>query len=100
MAQLIISNLSGYTLPVNLYGCDAYGNQCILISVITTPIPPQITINLPAIFDTYPSLTVKVTNDINCDTSRYLICKPDKKEFQDGIVFYFMDGEPYDFQNI
>ena len=45
MAQLIISNLSGYTLPVNLYGCDAYGNQCILISVITTPIPPQITIS-------------------------------------------------------
>lgn len=100
MAQLVISNLNGYTPPIEVWGCDAYGNQCILLATLTqSSVPPNITIQLPAYFDTYPELTVKLTSCTNCDLSKAFICRTICKQFQDGDAFFFMDGTLYDFQN-
>ena len=59
------------TLPYNVYGCDYYGNNCVLLATITTSTTP-ITIELPPIFITYPALTVKLGNCVNCDYSEFI----------------------------
>jgi len=98
--QLIISNITGVTLPYNIYGCDYYGNNCILLATITTSTTP-ITIELPSMFITYPALTVKLGNCINCDYSEFITAScfvPQSKNFQTGEIFFFMDGTEYTFQ--
>jgi hypothetical protein len=101
MTQLIITNVFNFSVPFNIWGCDIYGNNCILIATLNNFIPPTITLTLPPLFDTYPGLTLKFTNCVNCDHSEFLLCDlfPTAKQFQDGDVFYFMDGLEYDFQS-
>jgi hypothetical protein len=101
MTQLIITNVFNFSVPFNVWGCDIYGNNCILIATINDNIPPIITLTLPPLFDTYPGLTLKFTNCVNCDYSEFLLCDlfPTTKQFQDGELFYFMDGLEYDFQS-
>jgi hypothetical protein len=71
MSQLIISGIIGTTLPYDIYGCDYYGNNCILIATVNTTTP--ITITLPPIFETYPAINVKVVNN-DCDYSEFITC--------------------------
>ena len=102
MTNLVFSGVTGIALPYNVWGCDIYGNNCILIATINTPIPPTLTIQLPPIFDTYPGLLVKLTNCIDCEYSEFLTCDVffgKIKQFQNGDLFYFMDSLPYTFQN-
>lgn len=102
MTNLVFSGVSGMDLPYNIWGCDIYGNNCILIATIETSIPPTLTIPLPPLFDTYPGLLIKLTNCSNCDYSEYSVCDTyigTIKQFQDGDLFYFMDGLPYIFQS-
>ena len=101
MNYLVFDGVSGMTLPYNVWGCDYYGNNCVLLSTITTPVPPQTLIPLPPHFDTYPSIKVKITNCINCDYSEFIVCinfLPQTKQFQDGGDFYFQDNVIYSFQ--
>jgi hypothetical protein len=101
MTNLVFSGVSGMDLPYNVWGCDIYGNNCILIATIETSIPPTLTIPLPPLFDTYPGLLIKLTNCSNCDYTEYSVCDifGTTKQFQDGDLFFFMDGIPYTFQN-
>ena len=95
MSQLVITNITGITLPYNVYGCYYYGNNCILLATITTAATP-ITIELPPMFITYSTLTAKLSNCVNCD---YSISVPQSKNFQTGEIFFFMDGTEYTFQS-
>jgi hypothetical protein len=99
MNYLVLNNVSGISTPYNVYGCDYYGNNCILITTINNPIPPAITITLPSVFDSYPSIRVKLTNYEDCEYSKFLLCDPCSKQYQDGDCFYFMDNTLYDFQS-
>lgn len=102
MNYLVFNGVSGMTIPYNIWGCDYYGNNCILIATINNPVPPQITIPLPPLFDTYPGLLIKLTNCSNCDYTEYSVCDNifgTQKQFQDGDLFFFMDNVPYTFQN-
>jgi len=100
MNYLVFNSVTGMTLPYNVFGCDYYGNNCIVIATINNPIPPQVIIQLPPQFEGYPGILVKLSNAINCDYSEFLICGNFfAKQFQDGDVFYFMDGDNYDFQS-
>ena len=102
MTNLVFSGVSGMDIPYNVWGCDIFGNNCILIATIYNPIPPTLTIPLSPIFDTYPGLLIKLTNCSNCDYSEYSVCDlvfGTIKQFQDGDLFYFMDGLPYIFQS-
>lgn len=102
MTNLVFSGVSGIDLPYNVYGCDIFGNNCVLIATISTPVPPTLTIQLPSIFETYPGLLIKISNCANCEHSEYSVCDVfvgTIKQFQDGDLFYFMDGIPYIFQS-
>lgn len=99
MNYLVLNGVSGVTLPYNVWGCDYYGNNCVLLATINTTIPPQTTIQLPPQFDSYSGINVKLTNCINCDYSEFLVCILCSKQFQDGDCFYFMDNIIYDFQS-
>ncbi len=102
MTNLVFSGVTGIALPYNVWGCDIFGNNCILIATINTSIPPTLTIQLPPIFDTYPGLLIKLTNCLDCEYSEFSACDTffgTIKQFQNGDLFYFMDGLPYIFQS-
>jgi len=99
MAQLIFNGVTGMTLPYNIYGCDYYGNNCILIGIINNP--PPVTLTLPPIFDGYPAINIKLSNCVNCDYSEFIACGnfiPQIKQFQDSDDFDFQDNVIYVFQ--
>ena len=99
MAQLIFSGVTGMTLPYDIYGCDYYGNNCILIATIYNP--PPVTLTLPPIFDGYRAINVKLSNCINCDYSEFIACGnfiPQIKQFQNYDDFEFQDSVIYVYQ--
>jgi hypothetical protein len=100
MTQLQINNVTGLTTPYQIYICDVYGNQCILVATVNTAIPPTVTITLPPEFDTAPAIGVRVV-DLYCEKFVIINCKelpPIFKQFQDGDDFFFMDYSIYQFQ--
>jgi len=67
MSELIINSVSGNTLPYDVYICDVYGNQCILVATINTNIPSSVTLPLPEEFDNAPSIGIKTIDSIGCE---------------------------------
>jgi hypothetical protein len=101
MTQIQINNVTGVTLPYNIFICDVYGNQCELVATINTPIPPSIIITLPLQFNTAPAIGIKVNDSLGCEKFTIANCietEPVEKQFQDGDDFYFMDYEIFQFQ--
>ena len=100
MTQLQINNVTGATLPYDIFICDVYGNQCILVATINVAVPPTITITLPIQFNTSPAIGLKI---ITPDCEKFVIINCDElppvgKQFQDGDTFFFMDYSVYEFQ--
>ena len=100
MTQLHIHHITGVTLPYDIYICDVYGNQCILVATINVAVPPTITITLPIQFNTAPAIGLKI---ITPDCEKFVIINCDElppvgKQFQDGDTFFFMDYSVYEFQ--
>jgi hypothetical protein len=100
MTQLEIVQITGVTLPYDIYICDVYGNQCVLVATINTPIPPGITLTLPPQFDMAPAIGFKII-DIYCEKFVILYCNDllsNNKQFQDSDSFFFMNYNIYQFQ--
>jgi hypothetical protein len=99
MTQLQINNVTGLTIPYQIYICDVYGNQCVLVASVNTNIPPSATITLPPQFNTAPAIGVKL-NDTFCEKLVIINCNEllNHKQFQDGDEFFFMDYSIYQFQ--
>ena len=99
MTQLEIYNVTGLTIPYQIYICDVYGNQCVLVASVNTNIPPSATITLPPQFNTAPSIGVKL-NDTFCEKFMVINCNEllNHKQFQDGDEFFFMDYSVFQFQ--
>lgn len=99
MTQLQINNVTGLTIPYQIYICDVYGNQCVLVASVNTNIPPSATITLPPQFNTAPAIGVKL-NDTFCEKLVIINCNEllNHKQFQDGDDFFFMDYSIYQFQ--
>tara|TARA_R110000868_G_scaffold110762_3_gene299695 strand:- start:1034 stop:1336 length:303 start_codon:yes stop_codon:yes gene_type:complete len=100
MTQLQINNVTGVTLPYDIFICDIYGNQCILVATINVAIPPTITITLPIEFNMAPAIGIKIITP-DCEKFLILNCNeltPIEKQFQDGDDFFFMDYSIYQFQ--
>ena len=100
MTQLIINNVTGLTIPYQIYICDVYGNNCSIVATVNTTIPPSVTITLPPQFDTAPAIGV-LLKDLTCERFLVIDCinlihKP--KQFQDSEYFFFMDYEIYQFE--
>ena len=102
MAQIQITSTIFTSLPYDVYVCDVYGNQCVLVANIVTLQPPTIVINVPIQFNNAPAIGIKIIDSLGCEIFKILDCSPDgldQKQFQDGYFFYFMDNDSYDFQN-
>lgn len=101
MTQLILNNVTGVTLPYQIYICNVYANACILVATVNVAIPPSITITLPPPFDMAPAIGVKIIDSVGCEKFEVLNCinlPPIEKQFQDGDDFYFMNYNIYQFQ--
>jgi len=100
MTTIDITNITGLNYPYNIYVCDIYGNNCILIATVSTNIPPTNTILLPPPFNMAPSVGIKIITSDGCVKFKVFDCTvPISKQFQDYEFFDFMDGISYDFQN-
>jgi hypothetical protein len=99
MTQLQINNVTGLTIPYQIYICNVYGNQCVLVASVNTNIPPSATITLPPQFNTAPAIGVKL-NDTFCEKLVIINCNEllNHKQFQDGDEFFFMDYSVFQFQ--
>lgn len=101
MTQIQINNVTGVSLPYDMYICDVFGNNCILVATISNPIPPSLTITLPPIFNTAPAVGVKIIGSDGCEKFVIINCietGPVEKQFQDGDDFFFMNYDIYQFQ--
>jgi hypothetical protein len=72
--EIVLSNITGIDAPYNVFGCDIYGNNCILIATVDRDIPPPLTLPLSPIFNTYPGVLLKLSNCSGCVDSEYLSC--------------------------
>lgn len=98
MTKIEITSITGVLLPLNLYACDAYENQCVLMSTIITPIITPIQIILPTQFNTAPVVGIKMIDSIGCEKFGIIYCQNESKIFQSGEIFIFMDANIYIFE--
>jgi hypothetical protein len=97
--QVIITNITGLTPTYEIYACNVYGDDCVLLDNLGTTVPPTVSYILPSSFDTAPAIGLKIITN-GCERFHILYCEnfDPKKLFQDGTNFYFMTGDQYDFQ--
>lgn len=76
MTEITISNISGETLPINVYISDVYGNNQYLLGAINSTVPPSVvyTSEIPSVFDTAPEIKVTLIDGSNCEITRAIIC--------------------------
>lgn len=101
MQTITVNSIVNVSPPYDIYACNVYGNMCILLTTITNPVPPQITINVPPPYVSAPALGIKIISyDESCEHLNILYCESlsDLKLFQDTFQFYFQDGFIYEFQ--
>lgn len=76
MIQIRITEISGGTLPINVYLSDIYGNNQFLLGTITSTVPPTQTYNstIPTIFETAPEVMLTLVDANNCQVFKILDC--------------------------
>lgn len=77
MNQLRITEISGGTFPVEVYISDVYGNNKVLLGVISSgPVPPVVKYNsqIPSIFNSAPEVIVTLVDVNNCEKFTILDC--------------------------
>lgn len=75
--QVVVTEISGGTYPINVYISDAFGNNQTLIAVINSgPVPPIINYNsvIPAAFNTAPQVVLTMTDSDDCEIFKTLQC--------------------------
>lgn len=100
MTQVIITNITGLTPTYNIYACNVYGDDCVLLDNLGSTVPPTVSYILPTSFDTAPAIGLKIITSDGCERFHILYCESfdPEKLFQDGTEFYFMSGDIYEFQ--
>jgi hypothetical protein len=76
MIQIRITEISGGTLPINVFLADVYGNNKTLLGVINSTVPPTQTYNstIPSIFETAPEVMLLLTDANGCEVFKILDC--------------------------
>jgi surface protein len=74
MTTIDITNIIGLSYPYDIYVCDVYGNNCVLLSTVFTNIPPSNTILLPPQFDNASSVGIKVITLDGCERFKIVDC--------------------------
>jgi hypothetical protein len=91
MTQVTINNITSGTSPFNVWVCDTCEGTCQYIDTITTTPYSFILPNTFESFETYVLKLVDINGCVYCDIlSKYV-------QFEDEIVFRYMDGTLYEF---
>lgn len=102
MTQIEILGVSGATYPLNIFACDVYQNQCILIATLySAPVSPVI-ITLPPQFDSSPAVGILIRDNNGCEKFEIGYCGSSGyfKQFQDYNEFLFMDYVIYQWEGV
>jgi hypothetical protein len=95
--QVIVLSATSVTTPFSGTACDVYGNNCSYVGSGTTF---PVTFTLPSQFNTAPALQLTLVDSSGCSVSEIIYCNEGEppKQFQNLEYFFFMDGDPYEFQ--
>ena len=76
MIQIRITEITGGTLPINVYLSDIYGNHQTLLGTINSSVPPVQTYNstIPSIFQTAPEVMLTLVDANDCQVFKILEC--------------------------
>ena len=77
MVQILITDITGGSYPIDVYVADVYGNyQTLIGSISPGPVPPTQTYNtvIPSIFQTAPQLMLKLIDSNGCEIFKILDC--------------------------
>ena len=75
MTSIELTSITGsITTPYQIFACDVYGNNCILIATIGTTVPPSNTIILPSQFNTAPAVGIKIMTFDGCERFEIFNC--------------------------
>jgi hypothetical protein len=75
MKNIILSSITGFTPPYEIYVCDFLGNNCQFIQIINDTVPPIIVFPLPDFFENAPAVNVKIIGvNSNCIREENVIC--------------------------
>jgi hypothetical protein len=100
MTAIEILSITGLNNPYFIEVCDVYGSNCILLSQVFTTVPPAVTLYLPPLFSSSPAVMIKVSTLDGCVKTQIIDCNLlGPKQFQDLMMFEFMDLIVYDFQD-
>lgn len=66
-----ITGISGGTVPINIYVCDEYGNNCTFLGT-----SPGIFV-LPVLLQTATTIMVKVVDSTSCEYFKIITCEPE-----------------------
>ena len=102
MTQIEILGVSGATYPLNIYACDVYQSQCVLIATFySAPVSPVI-ITLPPQFNSSPAVGILIKDNKDCEKFEIGYCGSSNyfKQFQDYNEFLFMDFVIYQWEGI
>ena len=97
MNVLELTSVSGSN-PYDIYVCDITNTYCFLVSG-STIIPPLFSFIVPPPLDEVTELLLKIIDNNACEKFYYYSCFDQPiKQFQDLVIFNFMDGEIYQFE--
>jgi len=74
MAQIQILTTSFIFTSYNVFVCDVYGNNCVLVANVIPPQPPTITITIPSQFNNAPAVGVKIIDLNGCELFKLFDC--------------------------
>ncbi len=102
MTQLEITSVSGATYPLNIYACNVYQNQCILVATLYSAPSSTVVILLPPQFDSAPSVGILIQDSVGCEKFQISYCGSSGyfKQFQDYNEFLFMDYAIYQWEGV
>lgn len=103
MTKIEINSITGGELPISIFVCDVYLNQCTLVGVISSSVPPTVSFIVPPIFDSAPAIAILLRDSDGCERFEIAICGDSgvTKIFQDtddDHIFQFMDFVIYQFE--
>ena len=91
-----ITGDTGGVEPYDVFLCDPTNTGCFYISGLTS-IPGRVEIDSQYYFPNDIYVYLQIVETIGCVKLYPLDCVS-FKEFQDGVLFNFMDGIPYSYQ--
>lgn len=76
MIHIYIYDISGATLPVNVFVSDIYGGNQLFLGTINSAVPPTVEFTLPSpsVFDGTPQLKIILKDSESCEVYYENLC--------------------------